>query len=183
MRCGHIFFWRFFGTFMALLVVLNTGADRELERQRADLQVENMIFDFLHRGFFRGQFSELHVDRRSDPDLECDVASLDVGPILVRPISRVSALVVPVHIDRPQNIPLDSQRARGSLIVRRKRPSRLYSERTRHAQRLMPIRRWAPAPPEDLGVRGQRSREHAFSEKACGIQNIATVARSLGEVC
>ena len=47
----YIFLALFFGTFIALVVVLNTFTRRisELERQRADLQVEeDRVFDFLH---------------------------------------------------------------------------------------------------------------------------------------
>jgi phosphoserine phosphatase RsbU/P len=63
----YIFLALFFGTFMALLVVLNTFTRRisELERQRADLQVEeDRVFDFLHglgEAFSEGVSSnELH---------------------------------------------------------------------------------------------------------------------------
>ncbi len=47
----YIFFALFFGTFIALLVVLNAFTRRigEIERQRAELQVEeDRVFDFLH---------------------------------------------------------------------------------------------------------------------------------------
>ncbi|MFZ0712565.1 MAG: GAF domain-containing SpoIIE family protein phosphatase [Terrimicrobiaceae bacterium] len=63
----YIFLALFFGTFLALLVVLNTFTRRisELERQRADLQVEeDRVFDFLHglgEAFSEGVSStELH---------------------------------------------------------------------------------------------------------------------------
>jgi phosphoserine phosphatase RsbU/P len=63
----YIFLALFFGTFMALIVVLNTFTRRisELERQRADLQVEeDRVFDFLHglgEAFSEGVSStELH---------------------------------------------------------------------------------------------------------------------------
>jgi phosphoserine phosphatase RsbU/P len=63
----YIFLALFFGTLMALLVVLNTFTRRisELERQRADLQVEeDRVFDFLHglgEAFSEGVSStELH---------------------------------------------------------------------------------------------------------------------------
>src|SRR4029077_4190274 len=63
----YIFLALFFGTFMALLVVLNTFTRRisELERRRADLQVEeDRVFDFLHglgEAFSEGVSSgELH---------------------------------------------------------------------------------------------------------------------------
>ena len=63
----YIFLALFFGTFMALLVVLNTFTRRisELERKRADLQVEeDRVFDFLHglgEAFSEGVSSnELH---------------------------------------------------------------------------------------------------------------------------
>ena len=63
----YIFLALFFGTFIALLVVLNTFTRRisELERQRADLQVEeDRVFDFLHglgEAFSEGVSSnELH---------------------------------------------------------------------------------------------------------------------------
>src|SRR6478672_701238 len=63
----YIFLALFFGTFIALLVVLNTFTRRisELERQRADLQVEeDRVFDFLHglgEAFSEGiRSSELH---------------------------------------------------------------------------------------------------------------------------
>lgn len=62
-----IFFALFFGTFVALLVVMNTFTKRisELERQRAELQVEeDRVFDFLHglgEAFSEGvRSSELH---------------------------------------------------------------------------------------------------------------------------
>lgn len=63
----YIFFALFFGTFIALLVVLNTFTRRisELERQRVELQVEeDRVFDFLHglgEAFSEGvRSSELH---------------------------------------------------------------------------------------------------------------------------
>lgn len=63
----YIFFTLFFGAFIALLVVLNTFTRRiaELERQRAELQVEeDRVFDFLHElgeAFSEGvRSSELH---------------------------------------------------------------------------------------------------------------------------
>ena len=63
----YIFFALFFGTFIALLVVLNTLTRRisELERQRIELQVEeDRVFDFLHglgEAFSEGvRSSELH---------------------------------------------------------------------------------------------------------------------------
>jgi sigma-B regulation protein RsbU (phosphoserine phosphatase) len=63
----YIFFALFFGTFIALLVVLNTFTRRisELERQRIELQVEeDRVFDFLHglgEAFSEGvRSSELH---------------------------------------------------------------------------------------------------------------------------
>jgi sigma-B regulation protein RsbU (phosphoserine phosphatase) len=62
-----IFFALFFGTFIALLVMLNVFTRRisELERQRAELQVEeDRVFDFLHglgEAFSEGvRSSELH---------------------------------------------------------------------------------------------------------------------------
>jgi phosphoserine phosphatase RsbU/P len=63
----YIFLALFFGTFIALLMVLNTFTRRitELERKRADLQVEeDRVFDFLHglgEAFSEGVSSnELH---------------------------------------------------------------------------------------------------------------------------
>lgn len=63
----YIFFALFFGTLIALLVVMNAFTRRisELERQRADLQVEeDRVFDFLHglgEAFSEGvRSSELH---------------------------------------------------------------------------------------------------------------------------
>lgn len=63
----YIFFALFAGTFIAFLVVLNSFTRRisELERQRADLQVEeDRVFDFLHElgeAFSEGvRSSELH---------------------------------------------------------------------------------------------------------------------------
>ena len=63
----YIFFALFFGTFIALLVVLNSFTRRiaELERQRAEIQVEeDRVFDFLHElgeAFSEGvRSSELH---------------------------------------------------------------------------------------------------------------------------
>lgn len=63
----YIFFALFFGTFIALLVVLNAFTRRisEIERQRAELQVEeDRVFDFLHglgEAFSEGvRSSELH---------------------------------------------------------------------------------------------------------------------------
>src|SRR4029453_2276955 len=63
----YIFLALFFGTFMALLVVLNTFTRRisELERKRADLQVEeDRVFAFLHglgEAFSEGvSFNGLH---------------------------------------------------------------------------------------------------------------------------
>lgn len=63
----YIFFALFFGTFIALLVVMNTFTRRisDLERQRVELQVEeDRVFDFLHslgEAFSEGvRSSELH---------------------------------------------------------------------------------------------------------------------------
>src|SRR5471032_169618 len=63
----YIFLALFFGTFIALLVMVNTFTRRitELERQRAELQVEeDRVFDFLHElgeAFSEGvRSSELH---------------------------------------------------------------------------------------------------------------------------
>ncbi len=64
---AYIFFALFFGTFIAFLVVINVFTRRisELERQRAELQVEeDRVFDFLHglgEAFSEGvRSSELH---------------------------------------------------------------------------------------------------------------------------
>ena len=63
----YIYFVLFFGTFVALLVVLNafTRKVSELERQRAEIEVEeDRVFDFLHglgEAFSEGvRSSELH---------------------------------------------------------------------------------------------------------------------------
>lgn len=63
----YIFFALFFGTFIALLVIVNTFTRRisDLERQRVDLQVEeDRVFDFLHglgEAFSEGvRSSQLH---------------------------------------------------------------------------------------------------------------------------
>jgi len=63
----YIYFALFFGTFVALLVVLNAFTKKvsELERQRAEIEVEeDRVFDFLHglgEAFSEGvQSSELH---------------------------------------------------------------------------------------------------------------------------
>ena len=63
----YIFLSLFFGTFVALLVVLNTFTRRitELERQRAEIQVEeDRVFDFIHglgEAFSEGvRAAELH---------------------------------------------------------------------------------------------------------------------------
>lgn len=63
----YLFFALFFGTFIAFLLVLNVFTRRigELERQRAELQVEeDRVFDFLHglgEAFSEGvRSSELH---------------------------------------------------------------------------------------------------------------------------